>query len=145
MSRYPGRISVVMTTFNGEKYLREQVDSILSQLSENDELLISDDGSLDGTMAILSEYGSRDRRIRILKGQYSLKAGGIKCVGIGSLDGDFRFEISNCMLSIEVNAEQGVCIGSIGSTSGLYLTKTSLNLTGSGDILAAHATKSVNR
>ena len=90
MSRYPGRISVVMTTFNGEKYLREQVDSILSQLSENDELLISDDGSLDGTMAILSEYGSRDRRIRILKGPREGIIANYESV-IRAASGDFIF------------------------------------------------------
>jgi len=38
-------ISVCMATYNGEKYLKEQVDSILAQLGPNDELIVSDDGS----------------------------------------------------------------------------------------------------
>lgn len=62
------RISVAMTTFNGEKYLSQQIDSILLQLTEDDELLISDDGSLDGTLPILSGYASSDKRVRILSG-----------------------------------------------------------------------------
>ncbi len=44
------------------------------------------------------------------------------------------------MLEAEINAEQGACIGSIEKSSGLYLSKTSLNLSGSGDYLAAIGT-----
>ena len=47
------KISVCMATYNGEKYLRPQIDSILKQLSEKDELIISDDGSTDGTIGII--------------------------------------------------------------------------------------------
>lgn len=57
-------ISVCMTTFNGEAFLSEQIESILSQLSEEDELIISDDGSTDGTLHILKEFS--DARIRLI-------------------------------------------------------------------------------
>lgn len=56
-------ISVCMATYNGEKYLREQVDSILAQLNEKDELVVSDDGSTDNTIEILKSYN--DSRIKI--------------------------------------------------------------------------------
>ena len=56
-------ISVCMATFNGEKYLREQIDSILAQIGPNDELVVSDDGSTDKTLDILRNY--RDPRIKI--------------------------------------------------------------------------------
>ena len=62
------RISVVMPTYNGEVYLRRQLDSILGQLTDKDELVISDDGSTDGTLALLQEYRESDSRIRLLKG-----------------------------------------------------------------------------
>jgi glycosyltransferase involved in cell wall biosynthesis len=52
-----------MATYNGEKYLTEQVESILPQLSENDELVVSDDGSTDGTLEILERF--KDSRIKI--------------------------------------------------------------------------------
>lgn len=61
-------ISVCMTTFNGEKFLQEQIDSILPQLAQNDELLISDDGSTDATPKILATYAQSDPRIHILQG-----------------------------------------------------------------------------
>lgn len=57
-------ISVCMATYNGERYLKEQVDSILVQLSLEDELIVSDDGSTDETLNILQNY--KDIRIRIL-------------------------------------------------------------------------------
>lgn len=56
-------ISVCMATYNGSKYIRQQVESILIQLSFEDELIISDDGSLDETLQVLQEIG--DIRIKI--------------------------------------------------------------------------------
>lgn len=62
------RISVVMPTYNGEKYLRPQLESILGQLTEQDELLVSDDGSQDGTCAVLKEYEEPGGRLFFLEG-----------------------------------------------------------------------------
>jgi glycosyltransferase involved in cell wall biosynthesis len=59
-------ISVCMATYNGEKYLREQIDSILCQIGENDEIIISDDGSKDKTIEIIREYEKKDSRVRLL-------------------------------------------------------------------------------
>lgn len=61
-------ISVCMATYNGEKYIREQLDSILKQIGENDEIIISDDGSTDLTISILKEYASEYPNIMIKKG-----------------------------------------------------------------------------
>jgi glycosyltransferase involved in cell wall biosynthesis len=52
-----------MATYNGEKYIEEQVKSILPQLGENDELIVSDDGSTDSTVKILESFN--DKRIKI--------------------------------------------------------------------------------
>lgn len=57
-------ISVCLATYNGERYLREQIDSILTQLGSKDELIISDDGSTDSTLDIISSY--TDPRIKLL-------------------------------------------------------------------------------
>lgn len=46
-------ISVCMATYNGEKYLKEQLDSILKQIQSSDELIVSDDGSSDLTRTIV--------------------------------------------------------------------------------------------
>ena len=60
-------ISVCMATYNGERFIKKQLDSILSQLSEHDELIISDDGSTDGTLNIISSYN--DNRIKVFHHQ----------------------------------------------------------------------------
>lgn len=57
-------ISVCMATYNGGKYIREQIDSILPQLSSTDELIISDDGSTDDTVEIIKSYS--EPRIKLL-------------------------------------------------------------------------------
>ncbi len=56
-------ISVCMATYNGEKYIREQLESILKQISPNDEIVISDDNSTDTTTSIINSIG--DSRIRL--------------------------------------------------------------------------------
>ena len=48
-----GKISVCMATYNGAKYIKEQLESILCQLSEDDEVIVSDDGSTDGILLCL--------------------------------------------------------------------------------------------
>lgn len=60
-------ISVCMTTYNGEKYIKEQLDSILCQLGEDDEVIISDDSSTDQTVNIIKSYN--DKRIKLFEEQ----------------------------------------------------------------------------
>lgn len=59
-------ISVVMPVYNAERYLREAVDSILAQTLSDFELIAIDDGSKDGSKAILETYAARDRRVRVI-------------------------------------------------------------------------------
>ena len=59
-------ISVCIATYNGARYIAEQLASILKQLSAEDEVVVSDDGSTDGTIDIVRSFN--DRRIRIVDG-----------------------------------------------------------------------------
>lgn len=61
-------LSIVMATYNGEQFIEEQLDSILPYMSESDELIISDDGSTDNTISIITGYKALDKRIKLLKG-----------------------------------------------------------------------------
>lgn len=65
------RISVAMATYNGEKYLSEQLESILRCLDANDEIVISDDGSSDNTISIIEQYAERDKRIKLFDGPHA--------------------------------------------------------------------------
>src|SRR4051794_34105932 len=53
------RISVVLTTYNGSRFLREQLESVVAQTRPPDELVARDDGSDDETPAILEEFADR--------------------------------------------------------------------------------------
>lgn len=64
MTKY---ITVCIATYNGEKYIEKQLDSILTQLSEQDEVIISDDSSTDNTIKIIKLLN--DDRIKIFENQ----------------------------------------------------------------------------
>ncbi|HEV3481455.1 MAG TPA: glycosyltransferase [Candidatus Acidoferrales bacterium] len=59
-------VSVVMSVFNGQTFLREAVESILAQTFTDFEFIIVDDGSTDKTAEILSGYAKRDNRVRVI-------------------------------------------------------------------------------
>lgn len=61
------KIDILMATYNGEKYIREQIDSILSQTYSNFNLIISDDASSDNILNILDEYENKDERVKVFK------------------------------------------------------------------------------
>ena len=61
------RVEILMATYNGEKYLSEQIGSIISQSYENWRLLIRDDNSKDNTVSIIEKYEKEDNRIRLLR------------------------------------------------------------------------------
>ena len=60
-------ISVCIATYNGEKYIKNQLDSILAQLDTNDEIIISDDSSTDKTVKIIKSFN--DNRIVLYENQ----------------------------------------------------------------------------
>lgn len=62
-------VQVLLSSYNGEKYIREQIDSILGQKDIRIQLLVRDDGSIDGTRDILAEYEKSHDNIRVLYGK----------------------------------------------------------------------------
>lgn len=65
-------ISIALASYNGEKYISEQIDSILAQTYQDFELIICDDCSTDNTWQILEEYAQRDNRIKIFRNEKNL-------------------------------------------------------------------------
>ena len=65
MKYIKNNISVCLATYNGEKYIKEQIDSILPELKEGDELLILDDCSNDNTVNLINSY-LFDVRIKLI-------------------------------------------------------------------------------
>lgn len=63
------KVAVLMSTYNGEKYLREQIDSILAQKDVEVTLYVRDDGSSDGTIEIIKSYWKSNKNIRLNIGE----------------------------------------------------------------------------
>ena len=61
------KVDILMATYNGEKYLKEQIESIINQSYDNWTLLIRDDKSKDNTVSIIEEYERKDSRIKLLR------------------------------------------------------------------------------
>ncbi|MFI5179131.1 MAG: glycosyltransferase family 2 protein [Vicinamibacterales bacterium] len=59
-------VSVLMTSYNRERYLAEAIDSVLAQTFGDFELIVSDDASTDRTAQIANDYAARDARIRVM-------------------------------------------------------------------------------
>ncbi|MBU2612466.1 MAG: glycosyltransferase [Nanoarchaeota archaeon] len=65
-------ISVLMPVYNGEKYLKESIESILNQTFKDFELVIVNDGSTDGSLKIMKSYQKKDKRIKIINTRNNL-------------------------------------------------------------------------
>ena len=82
-------IDILMAVYNGEKYIRQQLDSIINQSYQDWQLLIRDDGSDDGTQEIIKEYAEKySGKIKIIKTDKS---------GIGAKNN--FFELMKCSTS----------------------------------------------
>lgn len=64
------KVSVAMAVYNGEKYIKEQVDSILVQLKPEDELIVSVDKCTDNTIEILQAIQGQDDRLQVFNNPY---------------------------------------------------------------------------
>ena len=63
------RVTVLLSTYNGERYLREQLDSVLEQQNVQINILVRDDGSSDNTINILKQYDAKFTNFRYYKNE----------------------------------------------------------------------------
>ncbi len=65
-------VSIAMCTYNGQRFIKEQLDSLLNQTHTNIELVITDDCSTDDTINIINSYKKRDKRIQLYQNEKNL-------------------------------------------------------------------------
>ncbi len=65
-------ISIAMCSYNGERFIKEQIDSIITQTYKNFELIIVDDCSKDNTINIIKDYQLKDNRIKLFQNEKNL-------------------------------------------------------------------------
>ena len=66
------QVSVIMPVYNGGRYLREAVDSILNQTFREFEFIIIDDGSTDDTWSVLTDYAAHDSQVRLIQNEANI-------------------------------------------------------------------------
>ena len=81
------RVTVLMAVYNGERFLRPAIESILNQTFTDFELLIVDDASTDSTPAIIRSY--QDPRIRVIRNERNSGAGYSRNVGLRNARGEY--------------------------------------------------------
>lgn len=82
-------VSIVLPIYNGEKYMRESIESVIAQTYKNWELLILDDCSTDNTAIIANEYVNKDSRIKYFKNENNLRLPGNLNKGFSLAKGDY--------------------------------------------------------
>lgn len=84
-------IDILLATYNGAGWLRQQLDSLLAQTIPPARILIRDDGSKDGTILIVNEYIMRDKRIRLIpkRGDFPSGAAGNFAALLMEADADY--------------------------------------------------------
>lgn len=120
---FPLNISVVIPVHNGEKYLAQAIDSVLAQTHRALELLIVDDGSTDGSRAVMERYARNDARIRVLsqerRGHVAAANRGLeeaRCEWVARLDADDLFlqeKIERQLAFVKANPDVRI-VGSLG-------------------------------
>lgn len=86
-------ISVIVTVYNIENYIRECLDSILNQEDVNLECICVDDVSTDRSLEIVKEYAQRDQRITIIQNQKNMGLSSSRNVGFRHASGEYLYNI----------------------------------------------------
>ena len=138
-------ISVVMPVYNGEKFLKEAIESILNQTYKDFEFLIVYDESTDGTLSIIQEFQERDARLVLINGDKegisgALNKGIKKSRGkyIARLDADdislptrFENQINHMeILKLDICGGHSLLIDSDGKINGIGMVPRSHDLCG---------------
>jgi len=86
-------VSVIMPVYNGEKFLRDSIESILNQTYKNFEFIIVDDGSTDNSVRIIKEYQKKDKRIKLIENKKNLGASKALKIGLKNTKGFYYFRM----------------------------------------------------
>ena len=134
------RVSVLMTTYNGAKYIRDSIDSVLAQSYRDFELVIVDDNSADATVAIVTSYA--DPRLRLLRNPVNLGVVGARNRGFASLRGDYVATIDHDDLWLPERLQAGVAC--LERHPGSVLVATHTQVLGTGSLRQAERPRHIS-
>ena len=104
----PPLVSVVMPVYNGESYMAEAIESILTQTYTNFELLIVDDGSSDNSVSIARAFETRDNRIRLFQFEQNRGKADARNCGITAANGEYVAFMDSDDVSLQTRLEKQV-------------------------------------
>src|SRR5580658_4707683 len=87
-------ISVVMPVYNAVPYVAAAIESILAQTYSHFELILVDDGSTDGSLAVARQFAERDGRIRLILSDHAGQSDALN-IGIDAAKGEFIAILNN--------------------------------------------------
>ncbi|WKV07997.1 glycosyltransferase family 2 protein [Thermoanaerobacterium sp. CMT5567-10] len=82
-------VSIIMPTYNCEKYIEQAINSVINQTYKEWELLVIDDGSEDNTVEIIKELSKKDSRIRFVKNEKNQGVSATRNIGISLANGNW--------------------------------------------------------
>lgn len=83
------KVSIVLPTYNGDKWLKESIDSVINQSFCDWELIIVDDCSTDDTLSIANKYSSMDKRIHVIHNEVNKKLPASLNIGFRRAEGKY--------------------------------------------------------
>ncbi|TQR26912.1 glycosyltransferase family 2 protein [Campylobacter sp. MIT 97-5078] len=86
---HKAKVSVILPVYNGEKFLRESIQSVIDQSYEDWELILVNDASTDSTQAICEEYVAKDKRIHLINNQTNQKLPKSLNIGFSKASGEY--------------------------------------------------------
>lgn len=98
-------ISVLMSVYNGQRWLPDSIESVLNQTLSDFEFIIVNDGSIDQSLSTLNSYASRDRRIRVFNKSNTGLADSLN-IGISSARGDWIARIDADDISLPTRLQK---------------------------------------
>jgi glycosyltransferase involved in cell wall biosynthesis len=82
-------VSIILPTYNGEKYIKDSIESIINQTFSDWELIIVNDCSTDNTLNIANQYAKFDKRIKVVSNEYNKKLPASLNVGFSKAKGKY--------------------------------------------------------
>lgn len=102
------RISVVMPAYNSEKYIGEAIESILNQTFTDFEFIIINDGSMDDTAKIVSQYANKDKRIKFINNKDNRGIVSVLNQGLDLAKGEYIARMDSDDISLSTRFERQI-------------------------------------
>lgn len=144
MTKNKSVISIVLPSYNGEKYLKEAIESIINQTIDNWELILVNDGSIDNTGKIMKHYAKSDNRISYINNDNNLNLANSLNIGFNKACGKYYSWISDDNL-FKVNALE-IMLNNLNLSDNIDIVFANYDLVSeNGDLTESNINKNIDQ